>query len=115
MDFWNRANNDDKNCNCGNGNGKSCNYGNGNKNGFDAQNAYQNMSEKEKKDFENKYNEYSSKSEDELNSELYKEVEKLKKDGKFNVSDFEKIYETAKMFMSPDQADKMRKIIDRLK
>ena len=66
-------------------------------------------------DFQRKFEEYSAKSEDQLMQELLTTVNRLKAEGKFDVSSLENLYATASPFLGEEQRRRMRGIIDMLK
>lgn len=93
------------NRNGGNGNAGNRNYGN---NG-DSNNAGSNN------DFQSKFDEYSSMSEKQLYVELANVVERMKRDGSFNISALENLYATSAPFLNEVQRERMKNIIDMLK
>lgn len=62
-----------------------------------------------------KLNEYSGKSEDQLMNDLASTVARMKKDGTFDISSLENLYNTASPFLNDEQRGRMRSIIDMLK
>lgn len=66
-------------------------------------------------DFQSKFNDYASKSEDELMSELNKTVNRMKEEGSFDVNMLENLYRTASPMLNDMQKSRMRSIIDMLK
>lgn len=69
----------------------------------------------ESKKVENLYNEYKGKSEDELISELYKYVAKQKQDGTFDYDALEKMLNQLSPFLSKEQKQKMKGILESIK
>lgn len=67
------------------------------------------------KDFVNRYNDYSSKSEEELLKDLDNIVTKMKNDGSFDAQALESFYNMAGSFLSESQRERMRHIIDVIK
>lgn len=57
----------------------------------------------------------NSMSEEERLSELMSTAGKMNMNGSLNVNDLERLYQTAVMFMSPDQLKKLRTLIDAIK
>ena len=57
----------------------------------------------------------NSMSEKERISELMSTASKMNMNGSLNVNDLERLYQTAGMFMSPDQLKKLRTLIDAIK
>lgn len=57
----------------------------------------------------------NSMSEEERLSELMATACKMNMNGSLNVNDLERLYQTAGMFMSPDQLKKLRTLIDAIK
>lgn len=57
----------------------------------------------------------NSMSEEERLSELMSTAGKMNMNGSLNVNDLERLYQTAGMFMSPDQLKKLRTLIDAIK
>ena len=57
----------------------------------------------------------NSMSEEERLSELMTTAGKMNMNGSLNVNDLERLYQTAGMFMSPDQLKKLRTLIDAIK
>ena len=57
----------------------------------------------------------NSMSEEERLSELMSTASKMNMNGSLNVNDLERLYQTAGMFMSPDQLKKLRTLIDAIK
>lgn len=57
----------------------------------------------------------NSMSEEERISELMSTAGKMNMNGSLNVNDLERLYQTAGMFMSPDQLKKLRTLIDAIK
>ena len=57
----------------------------------------------------------NSMSEEERLSELMSTAGKMNMNGSLNVNDLERLYQTAGMFMSPDQLKKLRALIDAIK
>ena len=57
----------------------------------------------------------NSMSEEERISELMSTAGKMNMNGSLNVNDLERLYQTAVMFMSPDQLKKLRTLIDAIK
>ena len=57
----------------------------------------------------------NSMSEEERLSELMSIAGKMNMNGSLNVNDLERLYQTAVMFMSPDQLKKLRTLIDAIK
>ena len=57
----------------------------------------------------------NSMSEEERLSELMSTAGKMNMTGSLNVNDLERLYQTAGMFMSPDQLKKLRTLIDAIK
>ena len=57
----------------------------------------------------------NSMSEEERISELKSTAGKMNMNGSLNVNDLERLYQTAGMFMSPDQLKKLRTLIDAIK
>ena len=57
----------------------------------------------------------NSMSEEERLSELMSTAGKMSMNGSLNVNDLERLYQTAGMFMSPDQLKKLRTLIDAIK
>ena len=57
----------------------------------------------------------NSMSEEERLSELMSTAGKMNMNGSLNVNDLERLYQTAGMFMSPDQLKKLRILIDAIK
>ena len=57
----------------------------------------------------------NSMSEEERLSELRSTAGKMNMNGSLNVNDLERLYQTAGMFMSPDQLKKLRTLIDAIK
>lgn len=62
-----------------------------------------------------KLDEYSSKSEDQLMNDLLSTVARMKKDGTFDISALENLYNTASPFLNDEQRGRMRSIINMLK
>ncbi len=81
------------NANCNN-NGYNCNNGN---------------------NFQNKFNEYSSMSEKQLYAELANVVDRMKRDGSFDIGALENLYATSSPFLNEAQRERMKGIIDMLK
>ena len=54
-------------------------------------------------------------SEQERLGELAKTASAMKQDGRFNVQDLERVYQTAGMFMNAEQLSRLRALIDMLK
>lgn len=67
------------------------------------------------KDVKEKFDRYSSKSEDQLMSELSATVARMKKDGSFDAAAMENLYNTAAPFLNEEQKQRMRSIIDMFK
>ncbi len=61
-----------------------------------------------------KYDEYSSKSEDQLMSELSAMVARMKNEGTFDPSAIENLYNTASPFLNEAQRQRMKQIVDML-
>ena len=57
----------------------------------------------------------NSMSEEERLSELMSTAGKMNMNGSLNVNDLERLYQTAGMFMSPEQLKKLRTLIDAIK
>ena len=57
----------------------------------------------------------NSMSEEERLSELMSTAGKMNTNGSLNVNDLERLYQTAGMFMSPEQLKKLRTLIDAIK
>lgn len=57
----------------------------------------------------------NSMSEEERLSELMSTAGKMNMNGSLNVNDLERLYQTAGMFMTPDQLKKLRTLIDAIK
>lgn len=57
----------------------------------------------------------NSMSEEERLNELMSTAGKMNMNGSLNVNDLERLYQTAGMFMSPDQLKKLRTLIDAIK
>lgn len=57
----------------------------------------------------------NSMSEEERLSELMSTAGKMNMNGSLNANDLERLYQTAGMFMSPDQLKKLRTLIDAIK
>ncbi len=66
-------------------------------------------------DVRDKFNEYSSKSEQQLMSELSSLVNKMKSDGSFDPQAIENLYNTAAPFLNEMQRERMRAIIDMIR
>jgi len=66
-------------------------------------------------DVRDKFNEYSSKSEQQLMSELSALVNKMKSDGSFDPQAIENLYNTAAPFLNEMQRERMRAIIDMIR
>lgn len=62
-----------------------------------------------------KLNEFSGKSEDQLMNDLASTVARMKKEGTFDISALENLYDTASPFLNDEQRSRMRSIIDMLK
>lgn len=99
--------------NCGNGCNSGGSYGNnyGNPYGNFAGGAQSGSSA----EFQNKYNEYSTKSEGELTGELLKTANRLKNEGKFDVGELEDFFAKSSTFLNDEQRERMRSLIDMLK
>ena len=54
-------------------------------------------------------------SEEERIKELTKTASNMKQDGRLNSQDLEKVYQTARMFMTSEQLSRLRTLIDMLK
>lgn len=104
MNFWERNNADADNREYANqnGGGAADNGGKANASGF---------SEQEMRD---RFDEYSSKSEDQLMSELAAMAARMKGDGSFDPAAIENLYNTASPFLNEAQRQRMRQIIDML-
>ncbi len=68
-----------------------------------------------KDDFQNKFNRYQNKSEDSLMSEMLSTAAKMKADGSFSAEELESFYERVSGYMSAEQQQKLRSLIDMLK
>ncbi len=68
-----------------------------------------------KNDFQSRFNEYASKSENELMQELNDAVKRMKQEGSFDVNMLENLYKTASPMLNETQRARMRSIIDMLK
>lgn len=78
-------------------------------------NTKQNDLEKESKKAEKLYNIYKDKSQDELIEELYKHVEKQKRDGTFNYEALSNMLNKLTPYLSEEQQQKMKEILEDLK
>lgn len=70
---------------------------------------------KTEKKVEDMYNKYKGKSEDELISELYKNIEKQKKDGTFNYENIENMAKKLSPFLNQNQRKKMQELLENIK
>lgn len=104
------CNNDD----FGNRGGNNTNYNgysNGNcDGGFDNGNNNCNQN-----NFQNKFDEYSSMSEKQLYAELANVVDRMKREGTFDISALENLYATSSPYLNEAQRARMKSIIDMLK
>lgn len=90
--------------------------GENNKNNeFNQNNSFNNNAENDMGAFQNKFENYRDKSEDELMDELSRVVRKMKSDGTFDIGALENFYATATPFLNPTQRERMKSIIDMLK
>ena len=65
-------------------------------------------------DVRQKFEEYSSKSEEQLLGELASLAERMKKDGSFDPAAIENLYNTASPFLNDMQRSRMRQLVDML-
>lgn len=125
--------NDGSNVNSSNANGYNGNGGNygyrsgGNVNGNMGYNNYGNVDNRNygnnvnfndagtNNDFQSKFDEYSSMSEKQLYAELANVVDRMKRDGSFDISALENLYATSAPFLNDVQRERMKNIIDMLK
>lgn len=99
------------NQNCGNQNREmNCNQSGGNT--YNSQSA--NNRNCTEQDIRQKYEQYSSKSEDQLMNELAQTVARMKSDGTFDPTTIQNMYNTAAPFLNDMQRQRMRSIIDAL-
>lgn len=103
------------NADCSNrGNNTNYNgYNNGNYEGGYSNGNYNNCGNQN--DFQNKFDEYSSMSEKQLYAELANVVDRMKKDGTFDISALENLYATSSPYLNETQRARMKGIIDMLK
>ena len=131
MNFWERNNYGTQN---GNYNNRNVNgvYGNQNangaysgdsynsqsSNGFNQGAGFQNGSSQRtqatEQDVRQKFEEYSSKSEEQLLGELASLAERMKRDGSFDPAAIENLYNTASPFLNDMQRSRMRQLVDML-
>lgn len=112
MDFWNGRDFSNWNSNGKNGGSDSAgSKGNGSFGGGGSSD----RNASDKSHYEEKFNEYQGRSEDELTAELLKTAAEMKKEGKLNVSELEAFCSRASAFLSEEQLSKMRALIGMLK
>lgn len=73
------------------------------------------MNKNSSTDVLNEYQKYATKSEGELMQELLSKVNDLKKEGKFDIEQLEKMYSLLSANLNSEQRTRMRNIIDMLK
>ncbi len=82
---------------------------------FDVHNSGANTANQNREqDLKQKFEEYSSKSEDQLMSELSSMAERMKKDGTFDKAALENMYNTASPYLNEMQRQRMRQLINML-
>lgn len=64
---------------------------------------------------EEKYNKYKDFSQEDINKEIFKEVEKQKQNGTFDYNQIDSIIESLKPSLTTEQYQNMRKIMDEIK
>ena len=74
-----------------------------------------NFTEKETKRVEELYDEYKDKNEDELLSELFKNVNKQKKDGTFNYNSLKSTIDRMSPFLTKEQNLKIKELLEKIK
>lgn len=96
------------------GSASNRNYGNsGNFNNAGANNDFNNAGSNS--DFQSKFDEYSGMSEKQLYAELASVVDRMKRDGSFDISTLENLYATSAPFLNDIQRERMKNIIDMLR
>ena len=110
MNFWERNNYGAQNGNYNN-QGMGGAYGNGANNN---QNGSAQRTQTTEQDVRQKFEEYSSKSEEQLLGELASLAERMKRDGSFDPAAIENLYNTASPFLNDMQRSRMRQLVDML-